>query len=193
MNESNMLEIERVVAAARDSLTDEMVTRLSSAVAEGLDLLDRANRADLGRAIPELARLVANGDLERLTNLARMIGAAEDAVTEEMVVRIADTLGNALSIADRLQRAGADRLVGALERIAASGGLEHIDSVLQRLAAGITLLDRMLYAIDQSAAECSKGERSRGGIGAIWRLLAQPANQDTLRYLLAVGGRLKSG
>ena len=45
------LELHRVVAAARDSLTDEMVTRLAATAGETIALLDQVNRAGLARAL----------------------------------------------------------------------------------------------------------------------------------------------
>ncbi|MGB9094078.1 MAG: hypothetical protein WCB93_08180, partial [Gallionella sp.] len=57
-------ELERVIAAGRDSLTDEMVGRLAGSAAEALDLVDKAGRAGLGKAIPAIAEMVNNGDLE---------------------------------------------------------------------------------------------------------------------------------
>ena len=59
------LEVERVIAAARDALTDEMVGRLTEAAGGGLALIDQVNRAGLDRAIPALAEMLHNGDLQR--------------------------------------------------------------------------------------------------------------------------------
>src|SRR5690349_17776234 len=116
MDEAQALELERVVAAARDSMTDEMVSRLSATVAEGMDLLDKVNRSGVSGALPAISQLVANGDLERLVALARTYGAAQDAMTDEMVTRLAGTAAESLSLMDRLNRAGLDRLVGSIER-----------------------------------------------------------------------------
>lgn len=187
-----LVALARTYAAAQDSLTDEMVSRLTETVSGGLDLLDRANRAELGRAIPVLARLVANGDLERVTSLARVVGAAEDAVTDEMVSRLTDAVAGALSLADRVNRAGADRIVGALERLSAGGGLDRLEATIQNLASGMTLLERVVAALDQASAE-TRGQPAAGGFGGMWRLLTDAQNQQTLRFLLAVGRRLQSG
>jgi hypothetical protein len=42
MESSEALEIERVIGAARDALTDEMVGRVTATAAEGMDLLARS-------------------------------------------------------------------------------------------------------------------------------------------------------
>ena len=53
--DSLALEAERVLAAARDSLSDEMVSRLAGTATDAMDLIDRVNRTGLYRAIPALA------------------------------------------------------------------------------------------------------------------------------------------
>jgi len=44
MDANDALELERVTAAARDALTDEMVSRLSATAADGIDLRGSARR-----------------------------------------------------------------------------------------------------------------------------------------------------
>ena len=41
------LETERVLAAARDSLSDEMVSRLAGTATDAMDLIDRVNSTGL--------------------------------------------------------------------------------------------------------------------------------------------------
>src|SRR5574340_26066 len=102
-------EVERVVSAARDALTDEMVSRLASTAGDAVDLLDQVNRAGLTRALPALTRMITNGDLDRLSQLARVYSAAEDALTDEMVGRMSEAVGDGLGLLDRVNRAGLDR------------------------------------------------------------------------------------
>lgn len=187
-----LVALARTYGAAQDAVTDEMVGRLTETVSGGLELIDQANRAELGRAIPILARLVANGDLERVTHLARVVGAAEDAVTDDMVSRLTEAVAETLSIADRLNRAGADRLIGALERLAAGGALDRLEATIQNLASGMSLLERVVGALDAAGAE-TRGKPPAGGIYGMWRLLSDPESQQTLRFLLAVGRHLRSG
>jgi uncharacterized protein YjgD (DUF1641 family) len=164
MEPTQALELERLAAAARDSLTDEMVSRLSATAADGLDLLDKVNRSGVAGALPALAQLVANGDLDRLVALARTYGAAQDAMTDEMVARLAETVGESLSMIDRLHRAGLDRMVGSLERLA-------------------ELLEGTVNALD--AAKRERAPAAGGGLGGLWQLLRDPENQESLRFLLA--------
>jgi len=168
MDATQALELERVVAAARDSLTDEMVSRLSAAVAEGMDLLDKVNRSGVGGALPAISQLVANGDLDRLVALARTYGAAQDAMTDEMVARLAGTAAESLSLMDRLNRAGLDRLVGSIERLS-------------------DVLERAIGALETAGKEMASRPAAAGGFGGLWALMRAPENQETLRFLLAFG------
>jgi hypothetical protein len=193
MEQSEALELERLAAAAGDSLTDEMVSRLSATAADGMDLLDKVNRSGVAGALPALAQLVANGDLDRLIALARTYGAAQDAVTDEMVGRMAETVAESLSIVDRLHRAGLDRLVGALERLASGGALDRLDEATTRLAAGMELLERAIRALDAAKQEIASRPAAGGGLGGLWQLMRQPENQETLRFLLAFGRAFRQG
>ncbi len=193
MEQSEALELERLAAAAGDSLTDEMVGRLSATAADGMDLLDKVNRSGVAGALPALAQLVANGDLDRLIALARTYGAAQDAVTDEMVGRMAETVAESLSIVDRLHRAGLDRLVGALERLASGGALDRLDEATNRLAAGMELLERAIRALDAAKQEIASRPAAGGGLGGLWQLMRQPENQETLRFLLAFGREFRQG
>lgn len=187
MESDNALELDRLGAAARDTLTDELVSRLAATAADGMDLLDQVNRSGVAKALPALAQLVANGDLDRLVALARTYGAAQDALTDEMVSRMAETMGASLSLMDRLNRAGAERLVGAFERLAASGALERFDTLTERLTAGLDLLERVVGALDAANREMSVQPAASGGLGGLWQLMRDRENQETLRFLLALG------
>jgi len=166
MDSTEALEIERVIGAASDALTDEMVGRVTATAAEGMDLLDQVNRSGVGRALPALAQLVENGDLDRLVALARTFGAAQDALTDEMVGRMAETMSESMSIVDRLNRAGPERLVGGLERLAG-------------------LLEGTIGALDAAKREVAAKPAAGGGLGGLWQLLRDPESQQSLRFLLA--------
>lgn len=184
-------DIERVLAAARDSLSDEMVSRLAGTASDAMDLIDRVNRTGLARAIPALAELVNNGDLDRLAKLARVYGSAEDALSDEMVGRIAETAAEGLSLLDRLNRGGALRMVEMLARLEASGSLARIADTLPRLAQKLEMLERMLHAFEVAASKTAVEPRAPGGIGGMWRLMSDPDNQDALRFLMNVGKELR--
>lgn len=187
------LEIQRVIAAARDSLTDEMVTRLAATAGETITLLDQVNRAGLARALPALTQMVNNGDLERLSQLARVYSSAQDALTDEMVSRLAETVGNGLSLLDRASRGGAENVVRMLESLQASGALERLSTMLPQLIERLAMVQDLLQSVDDAAAASRAAQPSAGGLGGLWHLMRDPESQDTLRFLLAVGKQLRQG
>lgn len=189
---ARMVKLARVYGSAEDALTDEMIGRLATTMAEGVDLVDKVNRSGLGDAIPALAELVRNGDLARIVKLARVYGAAEDALTDEMIGRLMDTLGNGLSLLDRFSRGGADRILSILERLDGSGALQRLSDSVPDLVDRMGRLQAMAGAIDAAAKASQAQPRSRGGAGGLWQMMRDPDTQDTLRFLLEVGRQLRS-
>jgi uncharacterized protein YjgD (DUF1641 family) len=186
-------QLARLYNSAQDALTDEMVTRLSQAIGDGLALLDQVNRAGLDRAIPALAEMVNNGDLNRLVKLVRVYSSAEDALTDEMVSRLTDTVGNGLSLLDRFSRGGAEHVVKMLEGLQESGALERLATMLPQLADRLATVQEVLQSIDAAAAASRAAPASTGGIGGLWNLMRDPEAQDTLRFMLAIGKQLRKG
>ncbi len=185
-----LVHLARVYGSAQDALTDEMVGRLTEAVGGGLTLIDQVNRAGLEKAIPAIAEMVNNGDLERLVHLARVYGSAQDALTDEMVGRLAETVGEGLSLLDRFSRGGALRLVEMLERLEASGALERTAKVVPLLVDRLGMLEDMLHCVEEAAKE--PAPRSPGGFGGIWSLMKDPDNQESLRFLISLGKKLRT-
>ena len=185
-------DVERVVAAARDSLTDEMVSRMADTVGGGLALIDQVNRSGLAGAIPALVQLVDNGDLHRLVRLARVYSSAEDVLTEEMVGRIAETIGNSLSLLDRLSRGGGERIVAMLERLENTGALEKFAATLPRVLDRLDQVHDMLECIEHAAAASGQAPRSTGGVGGLWRIMKDSEAQDTLGFLMLAGRNLRA-
>jgi len=183
-------EIERVIAAARDSLTDEMVGRLAGSAAEALDLVDKAGRAGLSKAIPSLAEMVNNGDLERLTQLARVYHAAQDALTDEMIGRLAETFGEGMSLLDRVNRSGFWRLVEVMERLESTGALERIANSLPQLLERLDMVAGLLGCMENAAKE-SKEQPVSGGIGSLWHLMTNEKSVRSLQFLMNMSEQLQ--
>src|SRR5450756_1674419 len=91
-----------------------MVSRMATTAGDAAELLDQVNRAGLVRAIPALAQMVNNGDVERLSQLARVYAAAQDALTDEMIGRLTGAIGEGLALLDQVNRAGLDRAIPCL-------------------------------------------------------------------------------
>jgi hypothetical protein len=183
-------ELQRVISAARDSMTDEMVGRLAGSAAEALDLIDKAGRAGLSKAIPALAQMVHDGDLERLSQLARVYHAAQDALTDEMVGRLTETFGEGLSLLDRLNRSGIWRLVEVLEQLESSGALERIATTLPQLLERLDMLAGLLHCLEE-AASTSAAKPAAGGIGSLWRIMTDEKTVRSLQFLLAAGEQMQ--
>jgi uncharacterized protein YjgD (DUF1641 family) len=75
-------------------------------------------------------------------------------------------VGESLSIVDRLNRAGLDRLVGSLERLA-------------------VLLEGTMGALDAAKRDLAAQPAAGGGLGGLWQLLRDPEGQESLRFLMA--------
>jgi uncharacterized protein YjgD (DUF1641 family) len=87
-------------------------------------------------------------------------------MTDEMVSRLAETAAESVSLVDRLNRAGLDRIVGSLERLG-------------------VMLEGTMGALEAAKREVAAGPAAGGGLGGLWQLLRDPESQESLRYLLA--------
>ncbi|MCL4766957.1 MAG: hypothetical protein KJZ80_12030, partial [Hyphomicrobiaceae bacterium] len=185
-------QLARVYGAAEDAISDDIVARLADSASEGLDLVDQLNRSGLKRALPVLTRLVDNGDLERVAQLARVFGAAEDALSDDVVARLAEIAADGLSLVDRANRCGAVRILDLLADMEASGRLERLAASLGRLADRTDQLERLLSALDYAATETANHQGARGGFGGLLSLVRPAENQEALRHLMNIGKALAS-
>ena len=167
------METERLVESAGDALTDDIVGRLAEVAGDGLALLDQVNNSDLDKALPAISRMVENGDLDRVVNLARVMGAAGDAMTDDIVSRLAETAGELMCIADRLSRSeGLLRLLDLLER-------EPIVNLLAEFGEAA------------AAAKASHAPDSKGGMLGMMSTMQDPDVQDALKFFGAMFKELK--
>ena len=187
-----LAHLARVYAAGQDALTDEMIGRLTDAVGGGLGLIDKVQRAGLERALPALVELVDNGDLQRLVKLARVYSSAEDALSEEMIGRMADTIGGGLSLLDRLNRGGGERIVAMLERLEHTGALEKMANTMPRVLDRLEQVHALLECIENATAASDKLPHAAGGIGGLWRMAKDPETQDTLNFLMFLGKQMRT-
>ncbi|MBU6994011.1 hypothetical protein [Ferrovum myxofaciens] len=182
-------EAEHLVTAARDALSDEMVNRLAGFCSEGMDLVDRVQRSGLPQALPVLAEMVDNGDLDRIFQLARVYQSFQDALSDEMVGRLAETVGEGLSMLDRFNRGGGGRLLQMLERLEATGALERI---LQSLPALLDKLDRVVGLLNAlEVASTAKQTPPGGGLGGLWNLMTQRETQQALQFLTTLSQQMR--
>lgn len=167
------MEAERLVESAGDALTDDIVGRLAEVAGDSLVLLDQVNNSNLDKALPAISRMVENGDLDRVVNLARVMGAASDAMTDDIVSRLSETAGELMCIADRLARSdGLLRLLDLLER-------EPLMNLLAEFGEAAT------------AAKASHAPDSKGGILGIVSTMQDPDVQDALKFFGVLFKELK--
>lgn len=168
------VEIESLIASAQDSLTDDMVMRLSANVSQTLDLLDRFNRSGIDRALPTIAQLVENGDLERLVGFARLFGSIEDSLSDDIVNRLALVVTELASLVDKLARnEGFQRLIDLL-------GRDEVQDAMVNL----------LGAASEARKEAAALPPAKGGFGGLWQMATDPATQDALRFMVLMSKQI---
>ena len=166
-------EASRLVESAADALTDDIVARLATVAGDGLALVDQATQSNLDKALPAISRMVENGDLDRVVNLSRVLGAAGDALTDDIIARLAETGGELLCIADRLSRSeGLMRLLDLLER-------EHIINTLADMGEAA------------AAAKATHTPSAKGGIPGMLKTMSDPDVQDALKFFATLFRELK--
>ncbi len=168
-------EIERLVTSAQDALTDDMVTRLSATVGDGLDLLDRINRSNIARALPAITQLVENGDLDRLVSLARFVAAMEDSLSDDIVNRLALVATELASLVDKMAR---------------NEGFVKLIDILGRDEVQCALVD-VAESACAAKTEAAALPAPRGGWGGLIKIAKDPGTQDALRFMARVSKRLR--
>ena len=170
----NLVHLARLVGSAEDALTDDMIGRLAGIAGGGLDMLDRVNRSGVIKALPAIAQLVENGDLERIVALARLVGSAEDALTDDMIGRLARLASEGLSLFDRLTRS--DGFMGRLRVLERADVQEAFTSFLEAVCA--------------ARVEAQQAEPSTGGLGGLLKLAREPQTQDAMRFMVSMANHL---
>ena len=177
-------ELERLVESARDALTDDMVGRLSATLGQALELLDRINRSGLDRALPAITRLVENGDLDRIVHLARVLGAADEAMNEDMVGRMAGTFGEGLDLLDQVNRSRLADALPAITKLVETGDLDRIVHLVRLFgAAEDSVNDEMISRMAGVATNtlCLIEQLTRNdALGRILTFFLRPEVQNVL-------------
>jgi len=187
-----LCSLARVYGAAEDAASDDMVGRLTDTVGTSIDLLDRLNRSGFERALPVLSRLLDNGDLQRIVDVARTVAAAEDAMNDDMVGRVAQMAAEALSVIDRLNRSGVERLIDLLDKLHCSGSLDILADRLPRMIEHIEMIDRLAGCLSMGAQDAKQLPPPPGGVMAMLRLMGDAENQAALQFLMSIGKRMRT-
>jgi uncharacterized protein YjgD (DUF1641 family) len=184
----NIVHLARLTGSAQDALTDDMVGRLAATAAGGIDMLDQANRSGVARALPAIAALVENGDLDHLVHLARLAGSAQDALTDDMVGRLAGTAASGIDLLDRANRSGIAKALPAIAQLVENGDLDRLVELARLVgSAQDALTDDMVGRLARVASESivlvDRLTRSDGFLRLIG-LLERPDIQESLAGLL---------
>jgi uncharacterized protein YjgD (DUF1641 family) len=143
-----IVQLARLIGSAQDALTDDIVGRVASVATDGIDLVDRVNRSGAVRALPAIAAMADNGDLDRLAQFARLVSSAEDALSDDIVSRVASVAAEGMDLVDRINRSGAAKALPAIASLVENGDLDRIVQ-LARLVAGAldALTDDMIVRL----------------------------------------------
>ena len=143
-----------VAQAGKEALTDDMVARLGFTASELMDLADRVNRSEVTDALPILERMVQSGDLQRVANLARLVGAGEQALTDDMIARLGHTASETMDLVDRATTADIQRALPILERLLDNGDLAQVADLARLIsAAREAMTDDMIARLADNATE----------------------------------------
>lgn len=113
-------------------------------------------------------------DLEQLSELATLVTSARDAMSDEIVSRVASALSEGITLLDRLTRnEGLMRLLQVLDR-------PDCQYLLVGLADALTATSR----------DIATAAPARGGVGEMLRIVRQPGTQEGLRVLSLLGEHL---
>ena len=157
-------EVQRLVTAVSEALTDQMVERLSTTGSNALEVIDRLNDEDTRDAVlsfvDQLTALHRAGGLEPMFETIHMVNAIRNALTDPMI----------------------ERLTTFLEHVVNTLSTEAIADLAQDSCRAL-----------QTARQETTGIQPSGGFLSTIRLLSQPETQKSLLFLLAFAGQLQKG
>jgi len=155
-------EIEQLIQASRDALTDSMVERLTVTGANAMEIVDRLNeeatRDAIHTALDRLTELHRIGALDTLFDLVGIVHASKSASTDVIV----------------------ERLFMFVEQMMNTFGSDN----LARLAEGAT------GAMEDAVKETADAKPT-GGLFSTLSLLTKPESQKSLMFLLSLGDKLQ--
>ncbi len=120
------------------------------------------------------ATTVSDNDMQRLAELATLITAAQDAMSDEIVTRLASAMSEGLTLLDRLTR---------------NEGLVHLLKELDRPENQHFLIS-LSNAFTEATRDIATAAPSKGGVTGILRLACDPGTQEGLRLVSLIGRHL---
>lgn len=120
---------------------------------------------------------ISEGDMQRLAEFAHLVTSAQDAMSDEMVNRLASTFSEGITLLDRLTR---------------NEGFLHLLRELDR-AENQRFLICMSNAFTHASRELAAAPPASGGLAGLLRLVSDPGTQEGLRLLAMVGAHMSNG
>lgn len=121
-----------------------------------------------------LAATVNNDDLQRLIEFAQLITSAQDAMSDELVTRLARVMNEGVALLDRLTRnEGLMRLLQVLDQPES-----------QRLLIGFA------DALRVTSRDIAITAPAKGGLAELWSAVFDPGTQEGIRLLAKLGQHL---
>lgn len=117
---------------------------------------------------------MATEDLQRLVEFAQLVTAGRDAMSDEIVTRLAGAMSEGLTLLDRLTR---------------NEGLMHLLKVLDRQDTQYLLI-ALSDAIHAASQEIPATAPATGGLACMMRVARDPGTQEGLRLLSVFGKHL---
>ena len=115
-------------------------------------------------------------DLQRLVEFAQLVTSAQDAMSDDIVNRLASALSEGITLLDRLTR---------------NEGFTHLLRELDR-PENQRFLICMSNAFTAASRELATAPPASGGIGGLIKLISDPGTQEGLRLLAFVGARMSN-
>ena len=113
-------------------------------------------------------------DIQGLSELASLVTAAQDALSDEMVSRMASAFSEGITLLDRVTR---------------NDGLMRLVHVLDRPENQALLLG-LADALSATSRELASSKPSKGGVGGMLKLARDPGTEEGLRMLSLFGKHL---
>lgn len=110
-------------------------------------------------------------DLQRLVEVAQLVTAARDAMSDEIVTRMAGAMSEGLTLLDRLTR---------------NEGLMHLLKVLDRQDTQYLLI-ALSDAVHAASQEIPAAPPAVGGLGCMMRVVRDPGVLEGIRLMSVIG------
>ncbi|HEX5630580.1 MAG TPA: hypothetical protein VFY15_02900 [Acidimicrobiia bacterium] len=116
-------------------------------------------------------------DLQRLAEFAHLVSSAQDAMSDDIIYRLASTFSEGITLLDRLTR---------------NEGFTHLLRELDR-PENQRFLICLSNAFTHASRELATAPPRAGGLSGLLRLISDPGIQEGLRLMAMVGAHMSNG